>query len=284
MCVAVNSGIQVFSAMSAPNRLLAVLVPIALFVCACPHRVDFGPQGEPKSAEELLKRIEVAESAVVGVKGEAKLKVDSPQTKGVVTLFAAVTEPAFVHLESLDFFGRPQGVLVSDGKTFGLYDGQSGRYFHGPATARNVARFVPIALPPAELAALLLGRAPRLEHESVEMGFDPKNGTFGLTLKKGPATQVLTIQPPSYRVIRSTLSGIEGYDFEFDNIEDLGPYTYPRRVVLTSPKEGVRVELNYKDVVVNEAPDLTLYEMSVPANVPSVEVDALGVPREGSKQ
>jgi hypothetical protein len=264
------------------NPFLPILVPALLLLCACPHQVDFGSNGEPLSAEELLKRITVAESAVVSVKGEAKLRVESPQMKGVVTLFAAVTHPALVHLESLDFFGKPQGVLISDGTTFGLYDGQAGKYFHGPATAQNVARFLPIALPPAELASLLLGRAPRLPHESAAMRFDQDKNAFTLELKRGPATQLLTVKPPSYRVIRSEITGVDAYNLEFQNIEELGAATYPRRVVLSAPKASVRVELNYKDVTVNEAPDLSLYEQSVPANVPVVEVDAAGLPRDAA--
>ncbi len=270
--------------MFAANRRSAVLVPLALLICACPHRVDFGVQGQPTSAEDLLKRIEVAESAVVGVKGEAKLRIDSPQTQGVVTLFAAVTEPAYVHLESLDFFGKPQGILISDGATFGLFDGQAGKYFHGPATAQNVARFVPIALAPAELAALLLGRAPRIPHDSAQMRVDPEKGLVFLTLTEGTVTQELTIAPPSYRVIKSTVTGRDTYDLDFENIEEVGALTYPRRVILSSARAKLRIELNYKDVVVNEAPDLSMYEMTAPANVPVVEVDAMGVPREGSKQ
>ena len=34
-------------------------------------------------------------------------------------------------------------------------------------------------------------------------------------------------------------------------------------------------------IVVNEPADMSLYEMSPPANVPIVEVDERGVPREG---
>ncbi len=265
--------------MSDFNRLCVLLVPLAAGLVACPHRVDFGPAGEPKSAEELLKRVEAAEAAIVGVKGDAKLKINSPQTNAVVTLFAAVTEPAFVHLELLDFFGKPQGVLISDGTVFTLYDGQAGKYFRGPATKQNVSRFVPIALPPAELAAVLLGRAPRIAHESAQLTFDATQGVFLLTLKQGPVTQVLTISPPAWRVVRSQLAGLDSYDVEFENIEDLGPATYPRRVILTSAAANVRLELNYKDVAVNEPPDLSLYEMTAPANVPIVEVDALGAPR-----
>lgn len=264
--------------MSPPLRLLLAL---AVWLCGCPHRVEFGPAGEPKSAEDLLTRVMAAESAVAGIKGDARLKVDSQKTKVVVTLFAAVSDPAFVHLEVLDFFGKPQAVLISDGARFTLYDGEKGKLFRGPATKENVSRLVPIALAPAELAAVLLGRAPRLAYDALELGFDDAQGAFLVTLKAGAATQVLTVKPPSYRVIRSVVSGRDTYDVEFDNIEDVGSATYPRRVVLTSASTRVRVELNYKDVAVNELADPTLYDMTPPPNVPIVEVDERGVPREG---
>ncbi len=266
--------------MSVTNRLVAGLVPIALVFCGCPpHRVDFGPSGEPRTAEELLKRIEAGEHAVTSVKGDAKLKITSPQTNATLTLFAAVAEPSNVHLEALDFFGKPQGVLVSDGTAFSLYDGQAGKFFRGPATAQNVARFVPIALHPAELAALLLGRSPRIAHDKLELRFDPAEGAFFLTLTAGPVAQTLTVKPPVYRVARSTITGLSTYDTDFENFEDVAGATYPRRVVLTSAAAQVRVELNYKDVAVNEASDPTMFQQDPPANVPVVEVDETGTPR-----
>ena len=258
-----------------------LVLPLGLVLCGCP-RVDFGADGEPKSPEELLKRIAVTESSVFSVKGEAKLRLESPTQKGVVTLFAAVTHPAFVHLEQLDFFGKPEGVLVSDGVSFGVFDGKVGKYFHGPASAQAVARILPIALPPSELAALLLGRAPRIPQDSAQMRFDPDKSVFLLTLKKGAVTQLLTVPLPTYRVVESRITGIDAYDLQFENIETVGAATYPRRVVLTATGSKLRIELNYRDVAVNEPPDLTLYEMIAPANVPSVEVDGHGVPRDAA--
>jgi hypothetical protein len=112
------------------------------------------------------------------------------------------------------------------------------------------------------------------------MRFDDSAQTFTVTLKKGPATQVLTVAPPSYRVTKSVVTGIDAYDLQFENIEAVGPATYPRRVTLTSARAQLKLELNYKDVAVNEPPDLTLYEISAPANVPSVELDEHGIPRD----
>ena len=262
------------------KRSTLLLVPLWALLTGCPHRVDFGLDGEPKTPEELLRRITVAESAVFSVKGEAKLRLEAPDQKGVVTLFAAVTHPAYIHLESLDFFGKPQGVLVSDGTTFGIFDGKIGKYFHGPASAAAVGRILPIALPPAELGALLLGRAPRIPQDTATMGFDPDTSVYTLTLKRGAAVQTLTVSVPSYRVTKSAITGVDAYDLEFENLESIGATTYPRRVVLVANSVKTRIELNYKDVAVNEPPDMTLYEITAPANVPVVEVDERGVPRD----
>lgn len=257
--------------------LSAFSVASTLLLTGCPKRpLDFGPEGEPRSAAELLKRIAVAENQVVSMKGDAKLRVESPGQNGTVTLFVAVTHPAFVRLEALGFFNQPQAVLVSDGEKFGMYDAQTQRYYRGPATAANMGRFLPVVLPPNELAALMLGRCPRIPADDGEFTFDAEQGVYLLTLKRGSVVQTLSVQPPSYRVVKSEVTGMQAYNSRFEDIEDVGPATYPRRVVLDVPAQKIRVELNYKAVAVNEAPDLTLFEMNAPANVPMIDVDAQG--------
>ncbi len=68
-----------------PQRSSLLVISAVLTLTACPKRIaDFGKDGEPKSAEELLKRINVAESQIYSLKGDAKLIVDSPQGKGAV--------------------------------------------------------------------------------------------------------------------------------------------------------------------------------------------------------
>lgn len=259
-----------------PHFVSAWVIVAALFFSACPRRVNFGPQGEVTTAAELLKRIAVAESQVVSVKGDAKLRIETPRQKNSVTLFVAVTHPAYVHLEALGFFNQPQAVLVSDGERFGMYDAQQQKYFRGPATAANMGRFMPVVLPPPELAALMLGRSPRIASDDAELGWDAEAGAYILTLRRGKVEQKLLVQPPSYRVVKSEVTGISAYNSKFEDIEDIGSATYPRRVVLEVPGQSIRVELNYRDIEVNEAPDLTMFEMSAPANVPVVEVDAQG--------
>lgn len=260
-----------------PQRFSLLVISAVLTLTACPKRIaDFGKDGEPKSAEELLKRVNFAESQIYSLKGDAKLIVDSPQGKGAVSLFAAVTHPALIHIEQLDFFGRPQGVLVTDGTRFGLYMAQDGKYYRGPATPANLSRFLPLVMPPAELAAVMLGRAPRIPPESLSMRFDDQRQQLVLVITRGKVRQTLYIAPPSYRVVQSTAENVNAYELEFSDLSTDNGVTLAKRASLDAQSAKTRVELVWKDVVANEAPDLTLYEFDPPEGIPVVEVDAAG--------
>ncbi len=259
-----------------PIARTAVVVTLFLGLTGCPRAVplDFGVNGEPKSVDDVLTRVDMAELSITSLKGDARLKVKLDDKGGSTGVFVAVADPAFIHLEILDFFGRPQSVLSTDGRVFGLYDGQQNRFFRGPATAENLGRALPVTMPPPQLAALLLGRVPRLEGAKAEMIFDREHGVFVVTLTRDDAQQRLEVAPPSYRVIKSAITAEQGYSVAFSELDQVGAYVLARHAVLEAP--GTHLELSYKDVELNVKPDPALFAPAAPENVPQVELDGSG--------
>lgn len=259
---------------------MLMLLPLVLLFVGCPKRVvDFGAAGEPTSVEDLLGRISAAEAQITSLKGDARLGVDTPQGKGSVTLFVAVADPVSIHLEQLDFFGRPQAVLISDGERFGLINAEDGRYYRGPATAANLGRFLPVVMPPKELAAIMLGRAPRMAFDASTMRFDALLGQYVVELSRGPAKQTLHVEPPSYRVVKSTAEGIDAYELTFGDLSDVAGFTLPKRVAIEVANAKTRIELVWKEFAVNDAPDMAMFDLDAPEGMPVVDVDAKGIPR-----
>ena len=243
-----------------------------MLLVACPPRhVELGKDGAPTSAEELLKRVEFAEAQITSLNGDAKLFVDSPQGKGAVDLFLAVAPPASLHLEQLDFFGRPQAVMMTDGHAFGLF--QDGRFLRGSATPQNLARLLPIVSPPEELTAVLLWRAPRMPYDALEMRFDDRTQRFVLTLKRGAAKQTLEVQPPSYRVVHSSAQGFDAYELGFGELTEQNGVTLPKTVTLIAAGSKTKLELTLKSVTLNEAPDETMFVPEAPPDVPVEELN-----------
>lgn len=266
------------------GRPLAVLLVALLGLFGCPaRRIDFGPRGEIEDPAALLELIKEAESKVVTLTGESKIRVDTPEARGAFSMFTAVSRPSLVHLEPLDFFGKPQAVLVVHSDQFGLYDAQQNLYYRGPASPQNVSRFLPIALPAPELTLILLGAAPRIPHERAELRSDDGCACYILALHRGEATQTLQVHPRSFRVLRSEIRGVSAYDLQFEDIAEYGMVSFPRRVRLRSDAADVDLDLRYTEVTLNQAPDLTMFDLEPPEGVPVVEVEASGRPTSGEE-
>lgn len=252
---------------------------LAFLSLGCPKRpvaLDFGEVGEVTDPQTLLTFIKAAEARVVTLEGESKLRIDSPETKGTVTLFVAVSRPALLHFEPLDFFGRPQGLLVTNGERFMLYAAEEGKTYLGPASPQNVSRFLPVVLPAEELVAILLGQAPRLVPESMTLATDPAAGGYVLTLTRGEIVQTLIVDPTFHRVLRSEVRGAPAYDLAFSDFQTEGPSVMPREVTLIAEASNTRVTIRYTDVKLNAPPDLTMFDLEPIPDLPVLQVDALG--------
>lgn len=242
----------------------------------CTKRLAFGPEGELRDPHEVLARVDAAEAKVISLRGDGRLDVDSKDARGGVGLFLSVSRPALLHLEPIDFFNRPQGVLVSDGTTFSLYSVPESVVLTGPASPPNVSRLLPIVIPANELVSVMLGEAPRIEPDTVELAIDEEQRTYRLTLTKGEIVQTLWVHPEHFRVLRSEVRGAPAYDLQFSDFLKTPDVALPRRIVLASQAGEARLELRHKDVVINGPLDLTDFEFEAPEGIPVTQVDANG--------
>ncbi len=259
-------------------RSLPLLALVCLLGSGCPKRLDFGPRGQITDAQILLKLVQEAEERVVSLQGEAKLRVQAPQGAGALGMYVAVARPAQLHLETMDFFGRTEAVLVSDGQRFGLYQSNEHTYVQGPASAENLSRFLPIRLPPRELALLMLGQVPRIPYERVALSVDEKTATYTLVLQSGEVTQTVLVNTLSFRPVRSEVRGTRAYDLLLEDEDEVKGVRISRKVTLIADAAKTTLELKYKDVAVNEPPEATLFDVAPPPDVRVVEVDEAGNP------
>jgi hypothetical protein len=260
--------------LSSRSPLWGVLVAAGLL--GCPKRVDFGPRGEIRDAAEVLRLLAEAEARVTSIDAEGRLSFEAKEGKASLGAFLVAVEPGRLQLQAMDFFGRPQSQLVSDGQRFGLYLAAEGLYFLGPASPANLARFVRVPLSPEELVSLLLGRAPRLAAEW-RLEVDREAGAYRLSGSAGPRSQTVWVDPVTFRALRTEVAGDTPYRARFEDLKVAGPVAFPRTIVLESPQqEGVRIDLQYQQLTVNGQPDPSLFAPEPPEGVRIIELDERG--------
>lgn len=257
------------------NRAAAAIF-LVLVCSGCPKRMEFGPEGPIEDAERLYQLVKESQGNVVSLQGDAKLRVDSPQGSGTLSLFVALSRPGLLHFESFDFFNRPVASLTANQERFGLYQTEGNAWYEGPASPENISRFLPVVMPSEELVAVMLGQAPLLPPERMTLSLDKDEGVYVLTLYRGPATQVLQVHTKHHRVLSSEVKGIPAYNLAFDNFDQKDAFVFPKKVKLMVPRAKTELEVRYTDVTLNGAPDLTLFELTPPEGAKVIPVDESG--------
>jgi outer membrane lipoprotein-sorting protein len=256
--------------MNTPARPLFLALALAALGCA---HVDF-TKGETPSGSALLRDVDELEAHVTAVKGSARVQVHSPSGGGETGAFIAARAPGDVHLELLDFFGSPAQFLVSDGRTFGLYQRDKGTYTRGAATAAVISRLLPVDISAEDMVAILLGRTPRLAVAPTSVVPDTEAEAYRVTLVQGERKQTLYIHPVSKRVLRSVLEGPGGYSLLFEQPLSADGVPFARKVTFQDATSTVVLRWNPQDVELNGTLDAALFHMEPPQGARTVEVDA----------
>ncbi|MBI5549616.1 MAG: DUF4292 domain-containing protein [Deltaproteobacteria bacterium] len=263
-----------------PSRL--VLATLAVLLAAgCPRPLRFGPEGELTDPAYLLRRLDASSARTRSLKAEARVSVKSASQSGTVSEFIAALRPASLHLETLNFFGKPVAALATDGTRFGLYVEESATFYSGPATAANVGRLLPVALEPAEAVALLLGDVPRLAEAEVRLELDREARAYRLTLTRSGVVQRLWVGTEDLRLLRTELRGMPGLDVSFEDFQAFEGVVFPMSIRVKAVRAdgsaaGTEVELRYKEPEHNVALDPGLFVLEPPPGARIVLLDEAG--------
>lgn len=263
------------------SMLRHALLPLVLLLAACPPPLRFGPEGELTDPEYVLRRLDARAAAVRSIKAEAKVAIKSPQQSGSVGEFVAAQRPASLHLETLNFFGKPVAALATDGAAFGLFVEEGATFYEGPASAAAVGRLLPVALEPADAVALLLGDVPRLSGSRARLELDRDARAYRLTLTRGELEQVLYVGTEDLRLLRSEPKGFAGLRVTFDDFQAFGDVIFPVAADLVAlgadgQPTGTEVKLRYKDVELNVALDPALFVLEPPPGARRIRLDSAG--------
>jgi hypothetical protein len=252
------------------RSLAAAAAALALAACT-PRRPPPDLALEPAA---LLAQVEAAGAVVTRVQGDARLRLDAPGARGVLQAFVAAERPDRLHVEALDFFGNPAAVLVTGGGRLAIYDARSRTFYQGAATAENVARLVPLPLPPERLVAILCGTPPI---QGAPAGAQVGRGYVTLEVRDGPRTASLRVGSRA-AVLRASFRGggpeLPDHDVEYGQFEDLLAVRFPTEVSVAARDPAVTLALTWKEPDVGGRLDPALFRMEPPAGAKRVDLDA----------
>ena len=245
--------------------LTLVTTLIALSGCAGTSRL---PAKGPQTAEAVLAKA-LARPLPTSVQGMSRLEafVDGTARKADVVLL--VERPDRAQFKALTPTLDLVAVLSTDGKRFTSYERGRSKCYVGEACAKNMARLVPIALPPRQLVEAVLGRPPLIDAKSQKLSWDAERSAYRVARVSadGLWQQELWIQPTTYRILASVVrkKGKRVASIAYGALDKFGPKAPPGIMRLKLPERKIDMSLTLRDVTIGEDIEDAVFALACPA-------------------
>ena len=268
-----------------PCLCAAAFVAGVLLLGACAPVRQTPPPSLPllPNAEEILARFDLRKDNRILLRAVAQANINTETTRYPLTLAIIAQRPASLRLEAIPVIGLPNFFLSVRQEKLAVYLPQSGEYYAGRATPENLARFSPVPLSAAELAALLTGCRPdppaAASPVTIRGYREEKSYRLEIFSSTQERLQSLWIDPGSgnlTRFAREEREGTQALNAYFEDHGNIDGYALPRRIRLQSPGENpYSIELYYAHVTLEAASAATdgLFALPAPAGAKIIALD-----------
>ena len=193
------------------------------------------------------------ESIPTGLKGIAKIKVESPDEKFSVKELVIAKRPKCLRLETLGPLGHPEFFAVTDGEKLFLFSPSENKFYQGIASPSNISSFIRLSLGLEETVSIMLGNVPLIDYdaEQAECQVDGNFCVLRLSTKDGRLKQVLKFDLYGQKVVESETYG-EGEELtlsvKYRHHEKIGEILFPRDIRVAMPRDSTSVKVRYKKI------------------------------------
>jgi outer membrane lipoprotein-sorting protein len=203
------------------------------------------------TAAQLLERWQDAQGRYRSLDAEVRVVLTTGGKSLSSQQFLLLERPDRVRVDVVSGFGQPLLQLTSDGEQLAVFLNTSapGRFFRGPATDENVARFTRLPLATRSLIQLLLYDPPLIEAPLATIR--TQEDKLLLSLENADRRQELWFDQQLRLVACHYLAGEEPLlAVQYQQFADDG---FPRRMALDLVREVTRVTLQFADLRTNLA-------------------------------
>lgn len=254
------------------RRWLRSLLPLAAALLAGLLVVGCGdanrPKTGPQTADDVLQAA-LSRKLPRSLSGTARMEAYVQGKARKADLLVMIETPDKAHLQALTPTMEMIAVIATDGQRFSSFERGGETCSVGRACARNMARLVPIAMPPADLVAAMLGRPPILEQAQRVLRWDGDRGAWKLVLTRPPWKQELWVKPPRMEILASVMyrDGKRFASVAYGEHGQLGPSGPPKKLRMRAQGDEVDVSIELREVDLDEELEADAFAVPCPAGM-----------------
>ncbi len=232
----------------------------------------------PPTPQEVVAAVRARGLQIARIRAETRMSQRTSQGKIKATVRLMAERGGKLRYDAVSPFDTPLITLVSDGTNFSLIDGRKNRFYHGPSSPCNIARFLQVILQPDDILNILGGSTPIIAHHRASLAWDDRAGAEVLTLQGKDLTQIIRLDGHrrTWDLLFSEVKNHRGerlLRIETGEFHQAGSLRLPKTIKVSQPKFQTDLEVTFKLQEVNIALPEDAFRLLSPSGLPSQKVD-----------
>lgn len=234
------------------------------------------PPAGKVSAEELYSKLTARQGALTAFAAKGRLTLISPQQNATGAALIKGQLPETLRVDVKDPLGRAVLSFFTDGRTVEVLFPRENKLFEGPATATNLAAFIPPGVTVSQALRLMAGDLPLSHGPPSRVQSESGENTFVLEwlTKDGKLQERLRVTGAEVLPQKEEWYGPDGqlvFSAEFGEFNQAAKGR-PQQIKLATVTPKVELRLTYREFTPN--PSLTPADLAL-ARPPGVMVQPL---------
>ncbi len=247
-----------------------LVLTLLILLSGCIHRPE-SVWTEIPPAQELLASVSANSKRYTSLDAAASVSMTTGIKFFPSQQFLFLQKPDHLRTDVLNGFGLLLLQLASDGETLSVFLNTTvpGRFYRGPASYKNLYRFVKVPLAVEDLLALLLYGPPLIKHQESNITVSSKILTLTLSGHKNSRQELLFDRQLKligcrYFTDKEKYLAVDYQKFSKKN-------QFPQWIKIMMPLEKIRVKLELSELKVNATIEPIRFSLKDPVNIPIEE-------------
>ncbi len=256
------------------NRTIIAAVAVSVLLAACSGAQKLPADG-PKTASDVLAKA-MARKLPKTMQGMSRLDSYVDGTARKADVLVRIERPDRAQFQALTPTLDLLAVLATDGKRFYSFERGADRCYVGDACPANMARLIPVALPPDQMVSAMLGRPPLLASNKRSLHWDGKRGAYRVHV--GPAAdgseQDVWIRPGDFRFLAAVVKrgGKRVVSIAYAGHDEIAKGGPPKHMRMQITARKIDMSLTLRDIELNATIEADAFATACPTGTVAIEL------------
>ena len=237
------------------KRILILLVSLTLLTVSCSEKVtQIKKEDQITELNVFFDKIEKRRKDIKTIFLEAKADIFQKGNRVRGRLMMNVKRPGMARVDTISPFELPISTLIIKDNKLSFYNLKYNKLYQGPASERNISRFLPLRLNMEQFIDMLSGISPIIKFTKHKITYNKSDATYNIVLESDTEKQEIKYIAASLQIKKLSLyrNNKKRFYVEFSDFRKKDGMEYARKIYFEDYGKKSKAKLKITEIEFNK--------------------------------